>query len=113
LLLMPGMTAVLRVIVSDTGETLKVPNQALRFRPGGNGAEQQNKNAGSAAGARVGTVWVTGSDGVPSAVPITLGASDGDSTQVTSGKLQEGDQLIVGTAAPRGRDGLLGLRLGF
>jgi HlyD family secretion protein len=77
LLLMPGMTAVLRVIVSDTGETLKVPNQALRFRPSGNGAEQQNKNAGSAAGARVGTVWVTGSDGVPSAVPVTLGASDG------------------------------------
>ena len=36
LLLMPGMTAVLRVIVSDTGETLKIPNQALRFP-----AEQQ------------------------------------------------------------------------
>ena len=113
LLLMPGMTAVLRVIVSDTGETLKIPNQALRFRLSSNGAEQQNKNARSALGGRVGTVWVTGSDGVPSAVSVTLGASDGDSTQVTSGSLQDGDQLIVGTAAPQGRDGLLGLRLGF
>jgi HlyD family secretion protein len=110
--LMPGMTAVLRVIVSDTGETLKVPNQALRFRPGGSAAEQE-KNAGSTVGGRTGTVWVTGADGAPSAIPVTLGASDGNSTQLTSGYLHAGDQLIVGVAASQGREGLLGLRFGF
>src|SRR5262245_10313796 len=35
LLLLPGMTAQLRIVVSDTGETLKIPSQALRFRPNG------------------------------------------------------------------------------
>ena len=33
LLLLPGMTAELRILVSDTGDILKIPNQALRFRP--------------------------------------------------------------------------------
>ena len=36
LLLLPGMTAELRILVSDTGEVLKIPNQALRFRPRSN-----------------------------------------------------------------------------
>src|SRR4051794_38391786 len=35
MVLLPGMTAVLRIVISDTGETLKVSNQALRFRPAG------------------------------------------------------------------------------
>ena len=33
LLLLPGMTAELRVVISDTGNVLKIPNQALHFRP--------------------------------------------------------------------------------
>src|SRR5215472_361365 len=33
LLLLPGMTAQLRITVSDTEDVLKIPGQALRFRP--------------------------------------------------------------------------------
>lgn len=32
LLLLPGMTAQLRIVVSELGGILKIPNQALRFR---------------------------------------------------------------------------------
>ena len=35
LLLLPGMTAQLRIVVSDSGGILKIPSQALRFRPNG------------------------------------------------------------------------------
>ena len=38
LLLLPGMTALLRIVVSETGMILKVPNEALRFRPPRTGA---------------------------------------------------------------------------
>jgi hypothetical protein len=62
---------------------------------------------------KMGTVWVIGSDGAPASVLVTLGTSDENSTQMLAGGLHEGDQLIVGTAAPQGRSGLLGLRLGF
>src|SRR6201993_2156615 len=41
LLLLPGMTAQLRIVVSDTGEVLKIPAQALRFRP----AEASSRSA--------------------------------------------------------------------
>ena len=35
LLLLPGMTAQLRIVVSDTGDVLKIPSQALRSRLAG------------------------------------------------------------------------------
>jgi hypothetical protein len=46
-------------------------------------------------------------------VSIQLGASDENSTQVLSGVLKEGQQVIVGEATPRSRAGIFGLRLGF
>src|SRR6516164_7033219 len=49
LLLLPGMTAQLRIVVRDTGEVLKVPNQALRFRPNGSSPPSDRKNANQAA----------------------------------------------------------------
>ena len=34
-LLLPGMTASLRILIDESADVLKVPNQALRFRPKG------------------------------------------------------------------------------
>jgi HlyD family secretion protein len=113
LLLLPGMTAVLRIVMSDTGETMKIPNQALRFRPSSSAHVVDNSGASSAAGAGAGTVWVVGRDGSPAAVNIALGVSDENSTQVLGDALQEGERLIVGVATPQSRVGALGLRLGF
>jgi HlyD family secretion protein len=42
-------------------------------------------------------VWVLGADGKPSAVPVTLGITDGAFTEVTSGNLQPGQEVIVGS----------------
>jgi HlyD family secretion protein len=109
LLLLPGMTAVLRIVVSDTGETLKIPNQALRFRPvaGDNSGKAVPASSGKAA-----TVWVLGNSGaVP--VNVTLGSTDNNSTQVVGDDLNEGQQVIVGVATPQARGAAFGLRLGF
>lgn len=110
LLLLPGMTAVLRIIISDSGETLKIPNQALRFRPPGS---ERAADSNTAAGASTGTVWVVGADGKPAAIDVSLGASDENSTALLGDALNEGQQLIVGIATPQSRVGALGLRLGF
>ena len=64
LLLLPGMTAQLRIVVSDSGEVLKVPNQALRFRPNGSSPPSDRKNANQASSASA-TVWLVGQDGRP------------------------------------------------
>jgi len=106
LVLLPGMTAVLRIVISDTGETLKIPNQALRFRPAG-----ERPEAGSSTGSS--RVWVVRDNGTADPVDVRLGASDENSSQVLGGALQEGQQLAVGVATPHSRVSAFGLRLGF
>jgi HlyD family secretion protein len=113
LLLLPGMTAVLRIAVSNTGETLKIPNQALRFRPSGSGRMVDKNAASSGTGQTTATVWAIGNDGAPVALNVALGASDENTTQVLKGAVYEGQRLIVGVAAPQSRTGFFGLRLGF
>jgi HlyD family secretion protein len=110
LLLFPGMTATLRILVSDTGPILKVPNQALRFRP--DGKSDQPSSLGADGGSSV-TVWTIDRDGRPEAVSIVTGLSDATGTQVLLGKLLEGQPVIVGVATSTKTTSLFGLRLGF
>jgi HlyD family secretion protein len=106
LVLLPGMTAVLRIVISDTGETLKISNQALRFRPADERPEASSLNRSS-------RVWVVKDNGTADPVDVRLGASDENSSQVLDGSLQEGQQMAVGIATPRSRVSAFGLRLGF
>jgi HlyD family secretion protein len=114
LLLLPGMTAQLRIVVRDTGEILKIPSQALRFRPNdaspGSGPQSANQAAPSKASA---TLWLVGDDGRPSPVAVRLGASDDHSTELFGGPLGEGQQLIIGIANSQKQRGYFGVRLGF
>ncbi len=112
LLLLPGMTAVLRIAVSDTGDTLKVPNQALRFRPSGSDRVAA-KNVASGSGQGAAVVWAIGNDGALVPLNVALGVGDENSTQVLHGSLHEGQPLVVGIATPQSRTGIFGLRLGF
>jgi HlyD family secretion protein len=45
-----------------------------------------------------GRVWIVGSDGKPASVALTLGLSDGTSTEVLRGDIKEGQEVIVGLA---------------
>ena len=89
------MTAVLRIIMSDTGEILKVPNQALRYRPVGERPAEGRASTGSS-----GRLWANGR-GAPVPVDVNLGVSDENSTQILDGELQEGQQLVVGVASAK------------
>jgi HlyD family secretion protein len=112
LLLLPGMTATLRVLVSETGPILKIPNQALRFRP--NRSETDAALGAQPPQANSGVVWVVGADGRPKPVTVVLGRNrDDSSNEVVLGDLQPGEELIIGSAAPQSRFGVLGLRFGF
>jgi HlyD family secretion protein len=108
LLLLPGMTATMRIEVSDSGVVLKVPLQALRFHPRARSATIAQP---ASTGDR-GTVWVLGPARKPEPVSITLGTSDAGGAEVVAGALAEGQQVIVGVAAPLAGSGF-GLRLGF
>ena len=113
LLLMPGMTAQLRIAVSDTGEVLKIPNQALRFRPSGTDARSDSRPASQVGSGVFAKVWVIGADGQPSPLTVKMGVSDDNSSALLEGTLTEGRQVIVGVTNSQNKAGYFGIRLGF
>jgi HlyD family secretion protein len=73
-------------------------------------AEQRVKYEGMAGGGRSraggvtgGRVWLVGEDGKPKAVPVRLGLTDGTSTEVVSGEVQEGTEVITGVSGDTGK----------
>ena len=95
LALKPGMTASTQIIVAQRSDVVRVPDQALRYTPGGLGG------AGTGAAATGGTrVWAL-RGGRPTALPVTAGLDDGTFTEILKGDLQPGDRVI--TAEIRGQ----------
>ena len=116
LLLRPGMTATADIVVQSVSDALLVPNAALRYSPpaaserrgnlltrlfrpprmrrGGDGA-----NAEGGASAR--SVWVL-RNGTSQRVSLQTGPSDGQSTVVRSGEIEEGDLVITDATARNG-----------
>ena len=94
--LFPGMTANVRVLVSQRSNVLRVPNAALRYHPALNVAQ----GAGSVTTPRpqVSTeeaVWVLDAKDKPHRVVVTAGETDGSFTEVTGGMLNEGDRVAA------------------
>jgi HlyD family secretion protein len=106
--LLPGMTANLRVVVAERRNALRVHNTALRFRPADLPPEDVRpaaegappRDTGSTPPSAPGRVFVVGTDGQPTPVPVRLGASDGHLTEVLEGALVEGEAVIVGAPPP-------------
>ncbi len=100
MLLKPGMTANVSILTRTVKDTLKIPNAALRYRPAGKGKPEGKKEA---AGPRV---YIVGPDGTAQAVPVKLGITDGNFTQLVEGNLKAGDALITeevrGKTSPAG-----------
>jgi HlyD family secretion protein len=83
LALRPGMTATADIQIAQKQQVLLVPNQALRFLPDETAATEQ--------GARV---WKEEA-GKAVAIPVTLGMSNGELTEILAGAVNAGSELIV------------------
>jgi HlyD family secretion protein len=138
--LKPGMTANVSIVVAHQENVLRVPNAVLRFRPeeaameipekakketsgaqaSSRGKARTGPATGSATGSapagsqgRPGRVWTLTTEGKLVSVPVGLGITDGSFSQIVSGDLKEGTEVIVeqvakgneqnrGTASPFG-----------
>ncbi|MGD9652642.1 MAG: efflux RND transporter periplasmic adaptor subunit [Candidatus Dadabacteria bacterium] len=89
--LKPGMSAEVRIVVSDKKNVLRVPTAALRFIPPSNVPvrERPDELSGDSY------VWIELDGGRLGAVPVKPGASDGVYTEILEGDLQEGQKVIV------------------
>ena len=126
--LRPGMTANVTFVLSTSAGVLRVPNAALRFKPPssligiapagatveGSGKRSRQAGNGTTAPATGGDprpapkgereVWVM-RDGRAQRIEVTLGLSDGTTTEVLTGDLKAGDEVItdaIDRAAPAG-----------
>jgi HlyD family secretion protein len=96
LLLKPGMTATATITAARVANALQVPNAALRFLP----SDDIVKKAPQASTApNAGRVW-TVNGGTPKAHDLKLGPTDGRNTQVLSGDIAAGDQVVTDIKAP-------------
>ena len=98
-LLRPGLTATVDILVSETEDTMLVPNGALRFTPPAGDASAPPL-VPSNNGELVGRVWVL-ENGKPVPRDLRIGRSDGRTTQILSGDLAPGSAVIVDTAVQR------------
>ena len=95
--LLPGMTASARILTEERQAVLKVPNEALRFRPttpDGTPVKLEVKKREEGPGIP-GRVWVLGADGNPAPLSLRLGVSDGKFTEVLQGQVKEGTEIIL------------------
>jgi HlyD family secretion protein len=123
--LRPGMTATVSILVARREQVLKIPKAALRFQPKLSDEERQASEAALRTGqdgrAREGTValseaqrkrwqglpkvWFVTPEGFLRPIPVRLGISDDQFTELIDDGLQEGQALVTGVVDGDGRGG--------
>ncbi len=110
--LLPGMTAAVRIHVAGKTDVLRVPNLALRFRPsdpqsirtlpreaGQSSSGGGQPSSGLPAGGRRAVLHVVSESGDQQElvrIPVTVGVSDGTMTEVfDEGQVKAGDRVAV------------------
>jgi HlyD family secretion protein len=107
LLLRPGMTATAQIVTQQIASALAIPNAALRYEPPRQPKSQgfnitsifmprlprfEKQAALPANGER--TIWVL-ENGAAVAVRVKTGVSDGSATEIVSGDLKPGAEVII------------------
>ncbi len=127
-LLKPGMTAQVRIVVASKTDVVRIPTAALRFKPdeddkkataaAASAAGQPATAAASAApaaradddgllaanrdGVRIFRVYTVGPEQKPVMREVTIGVSNTRFTEMLTGPLKAGDELITRRAEPPG-----------
>ncbi|MBL8566769.1 MAG: efflux RND transporter periplasmic adaptor subunit [Hyphomicrobiaceae bacterium] len=115
--LLPGMTAVLQIVVDEAANVARIPNAALRYQPPKEFASNADRvlrdDAKSRGAGPSSVVWVLSEGGEPKPVAVRTGLSDAVSTEVTAGMLAAGRQVIVATMPGSSGSTFFGLRWGL
>jgi H+-transporting ATPase len=99
LLLEPGMTPTIKIVVDRRDNVLRAPDQALRYSPAGRAARTGSPGAKTPLDGSP-QVWIL-REGRPTAVPVQLGLQDGAFAEIVKGNLKPGDDLIISESGSR------------
>jgi HlyD family secretion protein len=125
--LKPGMTAQTRIVVSSKPKVMRLPTAGLRFRPDEDSLKGKGPQAAASAasapasaaekaradddgvltatrsGARLYRVYTVGDKQVPKLHEVTIGIANTRFTELLSGDLKAGDEVITRTAEAAGK----------
>lgn len=87
-ILLPGMTAYVNAVVAEKHDVLRIPNAALRFRP------SDDKPDFGRDAIETQRAYIL-RQGKPESVTLATGITDKRFSEVTGGKLAQGDSVIV------------------
>lgn len=96
-----------RAEIHERVSTTLTPEQKKRYDE--MASEAQSVRAGSGGGS--GRVWIVGEDGSPKAISVRLGLTDGSMTEIVSGEMKEGQEVIAGQQTATKPAGMPGPRL--
>ncbi|MGA7160375.1 MAG: efflux RND transporter periplasmic adaptor subunit [Bacteroidota bacterium] len=123
--LMPGMTATITILVTKKENVLKIPTIAFRFQPlpdqievrkdstgapedSAKAAQRRAQYAQMQGGGVAGQashpptrLWVVGKDKKLTPIYIRTGIADGTFTEIVHGKVDEGQEVVVGVMSQR------------
>ncbi|HDO21816.1 MAG TPA: HlyD family efflux transporter periplasmic adaptor subunit, partial [Nitrospirae bacterium] len=99
--LKPGMTANVSIITARKKDVLRIPNASLRFMPAG------RYKVG--AGQRGYGVWII-EKGKLRRIKVKTGISDGNYTELISGDIKEGREVIIGSLTKTNKQAGRGMR---
>ncbi len=88
--LKPGMTAEVRVIISEKSDTLRVPTSALRFIP------SKPRVIKDDADGKL-SVWAKGVNGKFVEIPVEVGISNEEFSEILNISLMEGQEIAIGS----------------
>jgi len=100
-ILLPGMTAYVNITTAERHNVLLVPNAALRFKPQESGDKQGGRRERQEEDR--GTVYVLRGKQLK-AVSVAIGITDNRFTEVLSGALKAGDEVVVEDTQAAGDD---------
>ncbi|HMU63519.1 MAG: efflux RND transporter periplasmic adaptor subunit [Nitrosomonas sp.] len=89
-ILLPGMTANVRFVINHKRDVLRISNAALRYKPNRDEAQISGVNQ-----APQGTQLYRLKNQAQQPVQVTTGVTDGHMTEIVSGDLNVGDEIIV------------------
>ena len=87
-LLLPGMTADVRIVVQEQHDVMVVPNAALSFRPVRDGTTDRGPGQG--------VIWIRTKSGHLDPASVSLGATSDSLTQILSEDVQVGQRVAIG-----------------
>ncbi|PKN06161.1 MAG: hypothetical protein CVU72_05880 [Deltaproteobacteria bacterium HGW-Deltaproteobacteria-7] len=90
--LKPGMTANVSITIETRPNALRIPNAALRFKPAE--AAATGRKTADKQGMKGPKIWIL-EKSKPVPVSIKAGLSDGSYTEITDGKINEGQDVIT------------------